>query len=313
MILCVSLNPAIDRRLRVDTLKIGAVTRARSSEDFAGGKATHVALVARTLGAETAWIGFLGGTTGAEVQVGLTQAGVAVAAVHTKSSTRTNLEILDAAGQSTEVLEPGGAVDEAELEELAGACRKFYQRAKGGLQVVFSGSLTRGVPPDFYARLIREAHEAGVKALLDASGDALVKALPANPDMVKPNRHEAEAAAKMTVRQTMDALEAARRLMVYGARSVALSLGVEGLLWCGPDGSAPLLALAPEIKKASTVGCGDATVAAFAVATERGLPREEGIRLAAASGAANCLASSPGMVKREDVERILPTVNVRAV
>lgn len=44
MIVCVSANPAIDRRLRIKNLNIGAINRAVSVEAFAGGKAAHVAM-----------------------------------------------------------------------------------------------------------------------------------------------------------------------------------------------------------------------------------------------------------------------------
>lgn len=47
MIICVSANPAIDRRLRINNLQIGAVNRAVSVEAVAGGKAAHVAMAAR--------------------------------------------------------------------------------------------------------------------------------------------------------------------------------------------------------------------------------------------------------------------------
>jgi len=49
MIVCVSANPAIDRRWRIKNLNIGAVNRALSVEAFAGGKAAHVAMAARAL------------------------------------------------------------------------------------------------------------------------------------------------------------------------------------------------------------------------------------------------------------------------
>jgi 1-phosphofructokinase/tagatose 6-phosphate kinase len=47
MIICVSANPAIDRRLRLESIAVGGVNRAVSAQPFLGGKAAHVAMVAR--------------------------------------------------------------------------------------------------------------------------------------------------------------------------------------------------------------------------------------------------------------------------
>ena len=50
-IICVSANPAMDRRLHMRSLAIGEINRAQSAQGFAGGKAAHVAMAARALGA----------------------------------------------------------------------------------------------------------------------------------------------------------------------------------------------------------------------------------------------------------------------
>ena len=50
MILCLTPNPAIDRSLYVDELKIGEVHRAKKTLAVAGGKGINVARAIRTLG-----------------------------------------------------------------------------------------------------------------------------------------------------------------------------------------------------------------------------------------------------------------------
>jgi 1-phosphofructokinase len=61
----------------------------------------------------------------------------------------------------------------------------------------------------------------------------------------------------------------------------------------------------------SIVGCGDAALAGFAVAFQRGLGEEDSLRLAVACGAANCLAESPGMVDPREVARIGQNVSIQ--
>src|ERR1700733_2534723 len=107
-IICVSANPAMDRRVYVDSLIPGEVNRGRDSLAVPGGKAAHVAMAACSLGIGANWIGFLGGAIGEQVEVELRKLAVDVSPIRTAASTRVNLEIIENSGKITEVLEPGG-------------------------------------------------------------------------------------------------------------------------------------------------------------------------------------------------------------
>ena len=144
MLICISPNPAIDRRLRVENIAVGEVNRALSSQPFPGGKAAHVAMVAKALGVEVMWVGFLGGAAGEECETGLSALGLPLTIVRTRSETRANLEIISADGCVTEILEPGGAVTEGEVERLLATCRDIFAESHEGTQVALSGSL----PPE---------------------------------------------------------------------------------------------------------------------------------------------------------------------
>src|SRR4026207_2100382 len=191
MLVCVSANPAIDRRLRVKNIAVGKVNRALSAQPFPGGKAAHVAMVAKTLDIDVVWAGFLGGAAGEECESGFSALGVPLTVVRTQTETRANLEIISADGSVTEILEPGGAVTEGEVERLLASCRDIFAESDRGTQVALSGSLPPGAPADLYAQLIRLAHIYGCRALLDTSGEALRQGITAGPDFVKPNRTEA--------------------------------------------------------------------------------------------------------------------------
>jgi len=313
MIICVSANPAIDRRLRLESIAVGGVNRALSAQPFPGGKAAHVAMVARALAVEVTWVGFLGGAAGEECESGLSALGIPLTVVRTRAVTRANLEIIARDGTVTEILEPGGGVTEGEVERLLSACRDIFAESGEGSQVALSGSLPPGAPADFYAELIRLAHIYSCRVLLDTSGEALRQALAAAPDLVKPNRAEATWFAGRPVVSTDAAVEVAREMIDSGARCVAVSLGAAGLVWEGAGDSATLIAQPPSVAVRSTVGCGDAALAGFAVAHARGLCDEDTLRLAVACGTANCLAESPGLVDPTEVERIMEKVSVQTL
>ena len=313
MLICVSANPAIDRRLRIGSLESGRVNRAFSATPYPGGKAAHVALAARALGEEVTWVGFLGGAAGEECEARLVALGVEVTVVRTEAGTRVNLEVIEDDGTVTEILEPGGGVSDGEVERMLSLCRDVFAEHGPGSQVALSGSLPPGAPADLYAELTRIAHAHGCRVLLDASGEAMRRALAAAPDLVKPNGDEAEPIAGRPVGDPEAAEEAAHRLIEAGARGVAVSLGAAGLVWRNGSRSGALAAEPPRVEGRSAVGCGDATLAGFAVAYSRGLSDVETLRLAAACGTANCLARAPGMIESDEVARLVPRVEVRPI
>ena len=311
MLICVSANPAIDRRLRLESIAVGQVNRALSTQPFPGGKAAHVAMVAQALGSEVMWVGFLGGATGEQCESGLAELGIPLTVVRTRTETRANLELISSNGTVTEILEPGGTVTDDEVDRLCNACRDIFAECDEGSQVAISGSLPPGTPVDFYAELIRLAHLYRCRVLFDTSGDAFLHGLSANPDLVKPNRQEAVDFSGGPVDSVGEATDVARSLFAAGARSVAISLGTDGMLWQPTANSLALGSHLPPVPAWSTVGCGDAALAGFAAAYERGLSEKEALALAVACGAANCLAEAPGLVDPEEIERISRQVQVQ--
>lgn len=155
------------------------------------------------------------------------------------------------------------------------------------------------------------AHLYGCRVLLDASGEALRRGLEAGPDFVKPNCEEASSFAGYVIRDADGAVEAAQRFFDAGAHSVAISLGPGGIVWQRSPDSDPLISQLPPVHAGSSVGSGDAALAGFAVAYERGLSDEETLSLAVACGTANCLADAPGQVSRDEVLRLVQKAQVR--
>ena len=311
MLVCISANPAIDRRLRLEHIAVGQINRALSAQPLPGGKAAHVAMVAKALGVDVMWVGFLGGAAGEQCESGLSAFGIPLTVIRTQSETRANLELISADGQVTEILEPGGAVTEGEIERLLTTCRDLFAESDRGTQVAMSGSLPPGAPSDLYAELIRLAQVNGCRTLLDTSGEALRHALSAGPDFVKPNRNEASDFAGHRIDSATTAIEITQKLFEAGAKSVAISLGAEGMVWQRTILSDAFMSQSSPLAHCSPVGCGDAALAGFAVAYERGLSDEETVRLATACGSANCMADTPGRVDVRDVQQLAQQITVR--
>src|ERR1700722_17189189 len=194
MILCVSLNPAVDKRMRLERLQLQAVNRARDVRPAPGGKAAHVAMVLKTLGADVTWLGFACGSSGEVLLIGLYELAIKTVEAPTASETRSNLEIIDDAGV-TEILEPGAPITDEEMPQLGsvfGNCLTGVKPANSVAVVVLSGSLPQGAPADCYKNLIDLAHRSGCSAFVDTGGEPFRSALSAKPDFIKPKRDEAK-------------------------------------------------------------------------------------------------------------------------
>jgi 1-phosphofructokinase family hexose kinase len=311
VILCVSANPGMDRRLHIESLVVGGINRASSAQGFAGGKAAHVAMAAQALTAKTVWIAFLGGAIGEECATQMEALGVRVVFVPTAAPTRVNLEIIEESGEITEILEPGGQPAAGESHDFLLRCYKELENAGPRAVLVISGRLPSGVSPGLYASLVEAARTAGAESFVDTSGEALRVSVEANPRFVKTNRAEAEELIGKPLRTIQEAEVAAREIIQRGAASAAITMGDEGLIWVESKNGPAWKAVPPRLKVISTVGCGDATLAGFARAASQGIKGEEAIRLAAACGAANCSADAPGRIELPTVRALLPQIEVQ--
>jgi 1-phosphofructokinase family hexose kinase len=310
LFLCVSLNPAIDKRLTLPRFEPGSVNRAASVKSAPGGKAAHVAMVLRVLGAEVAWVGFHGGPEGAVLIEGLKHLDIQAQGVLISAHTRTNLEIIDAHGLVTELLEPGPTVTSTEITNLQSECEKVLCEARQPGALILSGSLPLGAPADAYARFTELGHRHGWRVFLDSSGEPLRHALKAHPDFVKSNQHEASELADIQVDAITNVGAALEKMIEAGAGSVAISMGAKGMAWKTDANSPPIYSAAPSVNVVSAVGSGDAALAGFAYASNLGLDAIAALQLAVACGAANCLAPLPGQPNKNDIDRLRAGVAV---
>jgi ribokinase len=93
-----------------------------------------------------------------------------------------------------------------------------------------------------------------------------------------PNESEAEAISERSVRSVGDAKECAKDLVASGIRRVIITLGANGSLLGGPEGSEHVLPFA--VNSVDSTGAGDAFIGSFAVFLTEGAPEKEAVRRA---------------------------------
>jgi 1-phosphofructokinase len=306
MILTVTLNPSIDKTVRVDRLIPSRLNRIHSVRMDAGGKGINVAKVLKRFSAEVAAWGLTAGYAGRFLSQKLNELGIPSFFLEAEGETRTNLKVVDeSTRETTELNEPGPTITPEVLKQFED---RFDRELPQASLVVLAGSLPPGVPPDYYGRLIEIAGRRGVKVILDADGDALAHGIEAVPYAIKPNIHELEKLCGRTLSSDEDVIRAADPLLAKGIRYVVVSMGGRGSLLLSKE---ERIRAAPfPIEPQSTVGAGDSMVAAMAFCILQGISLEQTARWATAAG--TITASKPGtdVCTLQEVVEKLPFVQV---
>jgi 1-phosphofructokinase len=261
VIATVTPNAGIDRTLEVARLRRGHLHRVPRATVEPGGKGINVARVLAAHGIPAHAVFPAGGSDGDALIAMLRDHRIVVTAVPIAAPVRVNVAVVEPGGEVTKLNEQGPELTERDAETLLTAVRKAARRASW---VVSCGSLPKGLAPDFHARVVSVAHAEGARAALDTSGTALVPALAAGPDLVKPNRDELEEVVGWSIETFDQALAAARILIDRGAGRVLASFGSAGALLV--DGRSALHGVAYSDQVQSTVGAGDALLAGFLAA-----------------------------------------------
>lgn len=301
-------NFSLDRTIAVERAAIGSVHRSLESDARGGGKGVNVARALRSLSVEVRVTGILAGRTGSAVAGMLEDEGIDAAAVRVGGETRSCLTVLAPSGV-TVFNESGpllGRDGWARYEDLV------RERLRPGAIFVCSGSFPPGAPDDAAVQLIEAAREQDSVVVLDASRVHLERALAAEPDLVKPNLHEALAiltgSTDETVTTIPDALpraaEAATALRERGPKWVVVSAGAAGAALATAEGTQTVSA--PVVEVRNPVGAGDCMVAALAALLERGRRLDQdALRFAVALGSAGCETFAAGDVDLVRVDDLL--------
>lgn len=261
MIVTVTPNPSLDRTLEVDALARGALVRVRAGRLDAGGKGLNVARALAVNGHEVTAVIPVGGPDGAHLAELVAAEGISLVAVPVARPVRSNVSVVEPDGTVTKLDSPGPELSGMDAERLLAAA---VEAARGAAWVACCGSLPPGLGDDFWARVVAAVHDAGARAALDTSGQPLLAALPAGPDVVKPNLDELAEAVGRPVAGLDDVVAAAAELRGRGAVVVLASMGAGGAVLAGPVGI--LHGEAPVAVLRSPVGAGDALLAGYVAA-----------------------------------------------
>jgi 1-phosphofructokinase len=301
MIVTITPNPSLDRTYQLDALELGGVNRATSDRVDPGGKGVNVSRALTTAGVRTTAVLPLGGFSGLLLSDLLLRQGIEVATVPVRGETRINVSVVSPEGL-TKVNAAGPELSEAESAALLAVVRRDFT-GPDVQWLACCGSLPRGLAPEWYAELVGQVHSGGARIALDTSGPALLAALAARPDVVKPNRDELAEAVGRRLATVGDVFDAAGELRKRGAGQVLASLGGDGMLLVAEEGA--WFGTAPVAEVRGDVGAGDASLAGFLAAGGSG---PEALASALAHGAAAVQLPGSAMPTPADLDPAAVTV-----
>ena len=300
-----SLN--MDLRIRTPRLPAPGETLTGSGFDTdGGGKGANQAVAAARQGARVAMLGAVGQDAhGAALLAALQADGIDTHAVERIAGTPS--------GTAAILLMPDG---ENSIVVISGAnhaltperVRAQADRLRQARVVVAQLEC----PLDAVAEALAIAREAGAVTVLNAApvqplGDALLGQL----DWLVVNEIEAAALAGMPVPGPAEARTVAEQLRRRGPRQVLVTLGAEGLVLAGPEGTLALPA--PRVQAVDTTGAGDTVVGALAAALAAGRPLREALTRAqaAAALAVTRLGTQSAMPTAAEVDRLVADLHLQ--
>lgn len=298
MILTVCLSPCTDVTIEVDSLNMGKVNLVKNKTLVFTGKALNVAIGVARLGGEAYTTGFMYNENGVMFEEALDREGVPFTFVWNRGRVRENYKFIDKHSMLTEVNDIGEEVAPEKLAELISMVQKFSARSN---VTVISGSLPRGVGPEYYEHLFNNVDKKAIR-VIDAEGDRLFAGLRAGVDLVKPNIEELEDSLGRELITRSDMLKGCYELIDRGAKNVLLSLGEDGAIIT--NGTRNYYCKSLNVAVNSAIGAGDSLIAASALVMEQGGDLPEILRAGVAAGTAKVTTFGSFSFTKEKYEEI---------
>ncbi|HUO99323.1 MAG TPA: 1-phosphofructokinase family hexose kinase [Rhizomicrobium sp.] len=306
-IITLTMNPAIDTSVSVKELMTEHKIRCLKTRRDPGGGGINVARVLKRFGADPLAIFPMGGPSGHMLERLVAAEEVRHQSFMISRDCRANFTVNELqSGQQYRFVLPGPTLGE---EEWTAGLGLMTAAASSGYAVA-SGSVPRGVPNDFYARLARNLRvQGGARLVLDTSGAPLKHALDVGVYLVKPSLSEFTDLLGEGTPDHAKCLEAGRTLVTNGkAEMVALTMGADGAMLITRD--VALYAKAVPVTVRGTVGAGDSFLGLLVLSLAKRENLMEAFRMACAGGAAALVSPGTGLASPDIVSQLAPQVEI---
>ncbi len=307
-IICVTLNPAMDKTIFINDYKESRVNLIDESYYEIGGKGVNVAKVLNNFEIKSIVTGFVGGIWTDPFRTKLMKMGIETKFFKLIQDTRTNTKLIDTKkGICTAINEKGPFVPEELLERFI---QSYTLMCHEEDIIVLTGTPPPGVPSDIYYTLIQIAKNKGAYVILDSHGEPLSKGLAAKPDMVKLSYRDyipQEYWGKLTKADFPYIISKVRESQITKG---IISLGHYGALMIDQDKNYYANALEVGVDLKYPVGAGDAMVAALIIGKLEEFDMITTMKYAIACGATCVITKDTSNCKPTEVNKFISEVDV---
>lgn len=303
-----TLNPAVDVTYEIERLIRDQKAHADATRFDPGGNGINVGRALKRLDVTASNVCLLAGETGQFLERLLGQHVDDPVYVWVDGETRINATILESETASQyEVSGIGPQFPQTILDSLR---QCFVGRVGNGYGVV-TGSVPPGVSEDVYATFIHPIRAAGGRPVLDAHGALLRRGIEAKPFLIKPNLYELELITGRKLTDIRAVATEAQRIQRSGVDYVCVSLGKEGALLTGAEGT--YHAIPPKVKVRSSVGAGDSMVGGLVAGFAREDALDDILRLAVACSVGTVGQPGTELFDPEDLQELSEQIEIRVI
>ncbi len=312
-VLTVTVNPALDREIIVDSFQEGLIYRIPNSRYNIqpGGAGINVSMMLSNLGIKSVATGFLGGFTGNIITSRLhSYENVSTNFVLLEEFTRTNFELVNIeTGKTTYFMNEGPSIKERDVNAFLKRFKRTVSNKE--IEIVFiGGSIPDDLEDDIYYKLVKIAKENDKFVILESKGPALEKALEAKPDIVKPNfrRSKVHKLLGNRMEKLYDYVETGNEIIRMGIKGVILSYQVKNDIVCTQDKDMLLAPKYLDIK--SIYGASDAYILGLIYAILQGHKGEDIYKWGMAAAVADASKYDKNIENVDEIIKELDNINI---
>lgn len=301
-----TLNPSVDIKYTLDYFSIDEVNRVDQVIKTAGGKGLNVSRVLKQLDADVGATGFLGGELGEFIRSELKKECIVDLFVPISGKTRNCIAVIHE-GMQTEILESGPVIQDEEIEQFLSNFIKILPQVD---LVTISGSLPKGVPTNFYQRIIELCSQHEKFVLLDTNEKLLDASLKggAKPYLIKPNQEELAGFLGREINSQEDLMVALEDQAFQDIEWVVVSLGSKGAMIKHQESIYNVQI--PKVEAVNPVGSGDSVIAGFASGLSRKLEKTTLMRYGIAMGILNAMEEKTGYINPANIDWCMEQIKI---
>lgn len=309
MILTVTLNPLLEKRLFFSSINLGSNNRSSKENYSSGGKGINVSKQLNMLGLKNHALTFLGGNNGKLLRHCLTEDKIEFSVVSSKAETRlADLIIEESNKRITTFFGVNSSISVEEVDEFKNKLEKMIQNCSC---VVFSGSSPCKETDSIFSYGIDLANKHDKISILDTYGNHLENCYNSSPTIIHNNVEEVQQSLNIDLTSEESITEFLRSLNKKGIKWSFLSNGDKATYASKFDFVYKVDA--KKINVIDSTGSGDAFTAGIVYGMENSFVFEDLIRYSTALGMANATMLPTCKVEPEYLNSFLSQIKITPI